>query len=216
MTFIPPSHLESWCPEESGGQTASGPRSSWTLSCWKSEALFSPLLGRRENRGKLRKECWGWIIGCVQEREMLTNEGLFGDDVLRHLKEDENTKINKNATNDNKYSIRFFSLKHFQLIKAEHKCFTQPSGHDRTSRGGYFEGSNISKKTSNNWLYHICFLAKYTTSLISLPNCWSVHFVAFIYNFTGTGFQKLHILKKRPQDRHWEPKPHYRNILSFR
>lgn len=63
----------------------------------------------------------------MQEREMLTNEGLFGDDVLRHLKEDGNTRINKNATNDNKYSIRsFFFLKHFRLIKAEHKYFTQP------------------------------------------------------------------------------------------
>lgn len=45
---------------------------------------------REERKSGEALEGMPWMNYGVCETEMLTDEGLFGDDVLRHLKEDVN------------------------------------------------------------------------------------------------------------------------------
>lgn len=83
------SHLENSCPWGSSGRKASGsPRSTLTPRCWKCEAWFSPL---RET-GSAKTSQGSFFFFCVKSQcvcvsVILTYEGLFRDDILRHLKE---------------------------------------------------------------------------------------------------------------------------------
>ncbi len=88
-------------------------RVKWADGLWATEVMnFDPELlkdrgmvlasegeRKRQNKSQKRRRCIVvCMCVCVCVREMLTYEGLFGDDVLCHLKERKNIINNRNVS----------------------------------------------------------------------------------------------------------------------